>query len=271
MTLAHLQLPTDVLRIVVLHLHPCGFSLQRLRMTCKFMHWWLAFVGRRRNVYRAYFEMVHRGHVKLTPQSLHCESNGWRRYVGVDVETAYYGNACIRGLEQLVSGTAVYLPGLKMVQEYDAAVGAFEMEHHELFAWLAPFQQGCKPGHLQTKAQLLEHGIAEEFSSKRGATTELRLKPTCMCFGSCFASTLELKFMRRVPSETTHALVRIDGFTYPAGPVPPDALPCQVEELSPRAQKRAIIGHVVITSRDAIGALARPGALPRIQVVPCRK
>ena len=245
------QIPRDVLHIVVLNLHPCGFSLQRLRMTCKFMRWWLAFVGRRRKVYRAWNEMLCRGRVTLTPRSLQCNSNVWTRYVGVDVDAAYYGNGRIRGLQQFVSRNAVYLPGLKMVQEYDAAVGAFEMEHHELFAWLAPFQQGCKPGHLQTKADLLEHGIAEEVSSKRGATTELRLKPTCVCFRSCFASTLELKFMRRVPSETTHALIRIDGFAYPTGPVPPDALPCQVEELSPRARKYAKIGHVVITEKQA--------------------
>ena len=140
--------------------------------------------------------------------------------------------------------------GLKQVKDYDTAVGAYTMMHHDLFAKFAPFRKGCTPGHLQTRDQLLLHVAEEvEMSSKQRTVTELRLKPTCTCFGECFAPNWKLEFMRRKPSvnDGIHALVRIDGFACPHGPVPPDARPCEIKELTPRAEKWATIGHVVIS------------------------
>ena len=94
------------------------------------------------------------------------------------------------------------------------------------------------------RKQLLEH-VAEKVEG------EMRLKPTCRCFGDCFARNWQLKFMRRKPSKNvgTHALVGIDGYAYSHGPVPLDARPCEFEELNPRAQEYATIGHVVISKR----------------------
>ena len=245
------DLPREILAAVVTCLHPCGSSLQRLRRTCKFMQWWLQrFVRLQREVYFAFFALKRLGDAVLAPQSLQCPKSTWQRYVGTTVHDAYYGNRHVRALQPMVSQQAVFLPGLKQVKDYDTAVGAYTMMHHDLFANFAPFRKGCTPGHLQTKEQLLLH-VAEEVeaSSKKGTVAELRLKPTCTCFGECFAPNWKLKFMRREPSVNvgTHALVRIDGFAYPHGPVPPDARPCEFEELTPRAKQRATIGHVVIS------------------------
>ena len=249
---ALLFLPNDILELVVVTgLHPCGYSLQRLRSTCKCMRRWLQrLVGLRREVYFADCAMQRLGDAVLTPLSLQCDTRRWEQYVGQTVHEAYYGNRRVRALQWMVSRQAVFLPGLKQVKDYDAAVGAFTMIHYDLFAQLAPFLKGCTRGHLQTRDQLLEHVAKEvKMSSKQGTRTELRLKPTCTCFGLCFAPNWKLEFMRRKPSvnDGTHALVRIDGFAYPHGPFPPDALPCEIEELAPRALQKATIGHVVIS------------------------
>ena len=246
------HLPRDMLEAVVTCLHPCGSSLQRLLRTCKFMRWWLQRLVRlQREVYFAFVAMKRLGDAVLAPHSLQCPTRAWQRYVGTTVHDAYYGNKHVGALEPMVSRQAVFLPGLKQVKDYDTAVGAHTMNHHDLFAELAPFREGCTPGHLQTREQLLLLHVAEEvqMSSKQRTVTELRLKPTCTCFGECFAPNWKLKFMKREPSVNvgTYALVRIDGFACAHGLVPPDARPCEIEELTPRAERWATIGHVVIS------------------------
>ena len=246
------DLPPEILEAAVTCLNPCGSSLPRLRRTCKFMRRWpvLQIVGLQRAVYFAFFAMKRLGDAVLAPRSLQCPSGAWQRYVCMTVHDAYYGNRHVYALGPMVSRQAVFLPGLKQVKDYDIAVGAYTMKHHDLFAKLAPFRESCTPGHLQTREQLLLH-VAEEVAknSKQGTVTELRLKPTCTCFGECFAPKWKLNFMRRRRSVNvgTHALVRIDGFACLPGPVPPDARPCEIEDLPLRAEKWATIGHVVIS------------------------
>ena len=246
------DLPPEILEAAVTCLNPCGSSLPRLRRTCKFMRRWpvLQIVGLQREVYFAFFAMKRLGDAVLAPRSLQCPSGAWQRYVCMTVHDAYYGNRHVYALGPMVSRQAVFLPGLKQVKDYDIAVGAYTMKHHDLFAELAPFREGCTRGHLQTKEQLLLHVAEEvEVTSKKGTVAELRLKPTCTCFGECFAPNWKLKFMKREPSVNvgTYALVRIDGFACAHGLVPPDARPCEIVELTPRAERRATIGHVVIS------------------------
>ena len=164
------DLPLEILEAAVTCLHPCGSSLQRLRRTCKFMRWWLQrFVGLQREVYFAFFAMQRLGDAVLAPHSLQCPTRAWQRYVGTTVHDAYYGNRHVRAISKKVLQQAVFLPGLKQVKDYDAAVGAYTMMHQDLFAKLAPFLKGCTRGHLQTREQRLLHVAEEvEMSSKQG-------------------------------------------------------------------------------------------------------
>ena len=99
-------------------------------------------------------------------------SRAFNRYVGQTVQVAYYGNKHMEALQPFVSRSSVYLPGLKQVKEYDAAVGAYSTIHHAFFdAILRSFCKACTSGHLQTEDQLLEH-VAEKVKG------EMRLKPT---------------------------------------------------------------------------------------------
>ena len=101
-------LPNDILELVVVTgLHPCGYSLQRLRSTCKCMRRWLQrLVGLRREVYFADCAMQRLGDAVLTPLSLQRDTRRWEQYVGKTVHDAYYGNRRVRTLQSMVSRQA---------------------------------------------------------------------------------------------------------------------------------------------------------------------